>query len=116
MRYPRTGRAHSGQRRLTRRDLLGRVAVGGAAAVFLAACGAGKEEGRATTPGAGAAGRAATTVPPTVAATTPEWEQTLAAARREGKVVGNTFTGESYRRILRNFRRPIRTSSWSTPA
>jgi iron(III) transport system substrate-binding protein len=93
-------------RRWTRRHLLRRVLWGSAAAAFLAACGAGKEEGRATTPGAGALGRVATTsAPPTVAATLPEWEQTLAAAKREGKVVVNTFTGEAYRRVLPNFTR-----------
>jgi iron(III) transport system substrate-binding protein len=104
MRYLRSDPTRAGERRLTRRDLLGRVAAGGAAAIFLAACGAGKEESRATTPGAGAAGRAAATAaPPTVAATLPEWEEALAAARREGKVVVNTFTGEACRRILRHF-------------
>src|SRR5262245_42890856 len=40
------------------------------------------------------AGRAA-------AATSPEWDQTVAAARKEGKVSVNTFTGQAYGRILK---------------
>src|SRR5262245_59731802 len=39
------------------------------------------------------------------AAATPsgEWEQTVAAARKEGKVAINTFTGQAYGRILKLF-------------
>src|SRR5947207_2808889 len=37
------------------------------------------------------------------AATTPEWEQTVAAARKEGKVAINTFTGQGYGRVLKLF-------------
>src|SRR5213596_244259 len=37
------------------------------------------------------------------AATTPEWEQTVAAARKEGKVAVNTFTGQGYGRVLKLF-------------
>ena len=37
------------------------------------------------------------------AATAPEWEQTVAAARKEGKVAINTFTGQGYARVLKLF-------------
>src|SRR5947208_16276100 len=60
---------------LTRRRLLGGLVVGGAAAL-----------GRA------ARGSAAT-----------EWEQTVAAAKKEGKVAVNTFTGQGYGRVLKLF-------------
>src|SRR5262245_13281880 len=36
-------------------------------------------------------------------AATPEWEQTVAAARKEGKVAINTFTGQGYGRVLKLF-------------
>jgi iron(III) transport system substrate-binding protein len=38
-----------------------------------------------------------------IAATSPEWEQTVAAARKEGKVSINTFTGQGYGRVLKLF-------------
>ena len=38
-----------------------------------------------------------------VAAPSGEWEQTVAAARKEGKVAINTFTGQAYGRILKLF-------------
>src|SRR5262245_4134706 len=37
------------------------------------------------------------------AAGSPEWEQTVAAARKEGKVAINTFTGQAYGRVLKLF-------------
>src|SRR5262245_32779950 len=37
------------------------------------------------------------------AATSGEWEQTVAAAKKEGKVAVNTFTGQAYGRILKLF-------------
>jgi iron(III) transport system substrate-binding protein len=37
------------------------------------------------------------------AATSPEWEQTVAAAKKEGKVAINTFTGQGYGRVLKLF-------------
>src|SRR5215475_9752689 len=37
------------------------------------------------------------------AATTPEWEQAVAAARKEGKVAIDTFTGQGYGRVLKLF-------------
>jgi iron(III) transport system substrate-binding protein len=37
------------------------------------------------------------------AAASPEWEQTVAAARKEGKVAINTFTGQGYARVLKLF-------------
>jgi iron(III) transport system substrate-binding protein len=37
------------------------------------------------------------------AANTPEWEQTVAAAKKEGKVAINTFTGQGYGRVLKLF-------------
>jgi len=40
------------------------------------------------------------------AATTPEWDQTVAAAKREGKVSINTFTGQGYARVLKLFAQP----------
>jgi iron(III) transport system substrate-binding protein len=41
--------------------------------------------------------------PRAFAATSPEWEQTIAAARKEGKVSVNTFTGQGYGRVLKLF-------------
>src|SRR5438132_13222488 len=60
---------------LTRRRLLGGLVVGGAAAL-----------GRA------ARGSAAT-----------EWEQAVAAAKKEGKVAVDTFTGQGYARVFKLF-------------
>jgi iron(III) transport system substrate-binding protein len=37
------------------------------------------------------------------AASTPEWGQTVAAAKKEGKVVVNTFPGDGYKRALAAF-------------
>ena len=37
------------------------------------------------------------------AATSPEWDQTVAAAKKEGKVSINTFTGQGYGRVLKLF-------------
>jgi len=37
------------------------------------------------------------------AAPSPEWDQTVAAARKEGKVAVNTFTGQGYGRVLKLF-------------
>ena len=37
------------------------------------------------------------------AATSPEWEQTVAAAKKEGRVAINTFTGQGYARVLKLF-------------
>src|SRR5262245_28419986 len=42
---------------------------------------------------------------PAASATSPEWEQTVAAAKKEGKVAINTFTGQGYGRILKLFAR-----------
>ena len=39
----------------------------------------------------------------TRAAASPEWEQTVAAAKKEGKVAINTFTGQGYGRVLKLF-------------
>src|SRR2546428_8556680 len=60
---------------LTRRRLLGGLVVGGAAAL-----------------GHAARGSAAT-----------EWEQAVAAAKKEGKVAVNTFTGEGFARVFKLF-------------
>src|SRR6266446_6242618 len=38
-----------------------------------------------------------------LAATSPEWEGTVAAAKKEGKVAINTFTGQGYARVLKLF-------------
>src|SRR5215467_1491415 len=40
-------------------------------------------------------------VPRAVAAT--EWEQVVAAAKKEGKVAVNTFTGQAYARVFKLF-------------
>jgi iron(III) transport system substrate-binding protein len=53
---------------------------------------------------AAAGGRA----PRLTAATSPEWEQTVAAAGKEGKVAINTFTGQGYGRVLKLFARTYR--------
>src|SRR5712691_7109088 len=37
------------------------------------------------------------------AATSPEWDQAVAAANKEGKVAINTFTGQGYGRVLKLF-------------
>jgi iron(III) transport system substrate-binding protein len=37
------------------------------------------------------------------AATSPEWDQAVAAAKKEGKVAINTFTGQGYARVLKLF-------------
>ena len=37
------------------------------------------------------------------AASSPEWDQTVAAAKKEGKVAVNTFTGQGYGRVLKLF-------------
>src|SRR5437879_5473426 len=60
---------------LTRRRLLGGLVVGGAAAL-----------------GHAARGSAAT-----------EWEQAVAAAKKEGKVAVNTFTGQGFARVFKLF-------------
>jgi iron(III) transport system substrate-binding protein len=52
---------------------------------------------------AGAAALAMGGARPAAAATSPEWEQTVAAAKKEGKVAINTFTGQGYGRILKLF-------------
>ena len=41
----------------------------------------------------------------TAAPASPEWEQTLAAAKKEGKVAVNTFTGQGYARVFKLFTR-----------
>lgn len=86
------------QRRVSRRRLLGSAAAGGIAA-GLAACGAGPKQSAppasVSTPAATAAG----------AALPPEWEQTLAAARKEGKVSVDTYPGEGYNRALAPFQK-----------
>jgi iron(III) transport system substrate-binding protein len=52
---------------------------------------------------AGGAALAVTGVARATAATSSEWEQAVAAARKEGKVAINTFTGQAYARILKLF-------------
>ena len=64
---------------LSRRDLLRRLATAA---------------GALATTGRGAA---------RAAAASPEWEQTVAAAKKEGKVAVNTFTGQGYGRVLKLF-------------
>ena len=41
--------------------------------------------------------------PARAAATPPEWRQVVAAAKKEGKVVVNTFPGDGYKRALKAF-------------
>jgi len=65
-----------GHLRLSRRDVLRTMAVGGVAAF-------------------GSVSRAA--------ATTPGWQPIAAAAKKEGKVVVNTFPGDGYKRALKAF-------------
>ena len=61
---------------LSRRDVLWTMALGAAAAVASA---------------------------PRAVANTPEWQQLVAAAKKEGKVAINTFPGDGYKRALRAF-------------
>ena len=57
-----------------------------------------------TVVGAGVAALSAPASRPAGAApASPEWEQMAAAARKEGKVSVNTFTGQGYARILKLF-------------
>src|SRR5262245_64806456 len=57
-----------------------------------------------TAAGAGAAGLLARDARVADAApSSPEWEQMAAAAKKEGKVSVNTFTGQGYGRILKLF-------------
>src|SRR5215813_4283394 len=57
-----------------------------------------------TAAGAGATGLLATAGRSAHAApASPEWEQMAAAAKKEGKVSVNTFTGQGYARILKLF-------------
>jgi nitrous oxide reductase len=63
---------------ISRRRLLQTLAWGGAAALT-----------RAT--------------PARAAATPQEWQQVVAAAKKEGKVVVNTFPGDGYKRALKAF-------------
>src|SRR5262244_84940 len=57
-----------------------------------------------TAAGAGAAGLLVSTARAARAApSSPEWEQMAAAAKKEGKVSVNTFTGQGYARILKLF-------------
>jgi iron(III) transport system substrate-binding protein len=62
--------------RLSRRDILRTMAAAGAAALSPAA---------------------------RAAASTPEWGQVVAAAKKEGKVTVNTFPGDGYKRVLKVF-------------
>jgi iron(III) transport system substrate-binding protein len=62
--------------RLSRRELLGTLALGGAAALATAS---------------------------RAAANTPEWQTILAAAKKEGRVTVNTFPGDGYKRALKSF-------------
>src|SRR5439155_15603311 len=66
--------------RISRRDLLCTVARGAAAAALVSTS------------------RIALAAP-----TSPEWEPMVAAARKEGKVSVNTFTGQGYARVLKLF-------------
>jgi hypothetical protein len=49
----------------------------------------------------GAAAAVSSAVRARVAVASPEWDQIVAAARKEGKVAVNTFTGTGYARITR---------------
>ena len=51
----------------------------------------------------GAAAAFAGKVPAARAAVPPDWPQVIAAARKEGKVVVNTFPGDGYKRALKAF-------------
>src|SRR5688500_16916660 len=46
---------------------------------------------------------AATLAPRRVAAQSTDWSQTVAAAKKEGKVTVNTFPGDGYKRVLKAF-------------
>src|SRR6185295_10441019 len=70
--------ADGGPMTLSRRRLLRALALGGAAALARA-------------------------IPARAAATPPEWASVVAAARKEGKVVVNTFPGDGYKRALKAF-------------
>jgi hypothetical protein len=52
----------------------------------------------------GGAAAAFTRATPARASVTPaEWQQVVAAAKKEGKVVVNTFPGDGYKRALKAF-------------
>ena len=80
MRQAHDDRSAANDGRMSRRDLL-RGATGAGAAGLLAA-----------------AGRTVHAAP-----ASPEWEQMAAAAKKEGKISVNTFTGQGYARVLKLF-------------
>ncbi len=80
MRQAHNVRSAAGGGRMTRRDLFRGIARTGAAGLLASAS------------------RVAL-----AATTSPEWEQLVAAARKEGKVAVNTFTGQGYARVLKLF-------------
>jgi iron(III) transport system substrate-binding protein len=79
MRTPEDDRNRGAENHISRRGLLRGIARGAALAAIT---------GRAR---------------PVTATTSPEWDQTVAAAKKEGKVAINTFTGQGYGRVLKLF-------------
>ena len=91
-----------------RRRALTGLAAGAGAAAFLAACGSGadtKETSKATvaapSPAGGASAAQATATGNSAALA--QWEQVVAAAKKEGRVAVNTFPGDGFNRALRSF-------------
>ncbi len=84
--------------RLSRRRLLRTAMLSGITAAVTVACGTGAKK-----PEAGAVTPRTPSTPPTIVGVTPEWQETVAAAKREGKVVVNTFPGDGYKRALKLF-------------
>ena len=82
MNDPQEDRTEPVEIQVSRRRVLRGIAWGGAAAMVAAV-----------------GGRAMRTA----AATSPEWDQVVAAAKKEGKVAINTFTGQGYGRVLKLF-------------
>lgn len=85
-------------RRLSRRRLLRAAVLGSVSAAVAVACGTGAQK-----PETGAATPQTPGSPPPSVGVSREWQETVAAAQREGKVVVNTFPGDGYKRALKPF-------------
>lgn len=108
------------ERRMSRRRLLRLMALGSSMSVLAVACGAPAEpkpESKAapvappaakatllpTTPPATAKAAAPAAAQPAAPTSQADWQQVVAEAKKEGKVVVNTFPGDGYARALRAF-------------
>lgn len=98
----RMKRAQRRETLLSRRRLLSALAAGGAATV-LAACGGGGSKSASGTNERATASAGIAGTSPTGSANSPQWDQTVAAAKKEGKVVVNLYPGAAYDHIMKSF-------------